>query len=49
LALDCFVRESEAARHLQSLGFQADIEFITASAQYAVVPVYDGREIHNAF
>ena len=44
----CFVRESEAARHLQSLGFQADVDFITGSGQYVVVPVYDGREICDA-
>jgi phosphosulfolactate phosphohydrolase-like enzyme len=46
-AIACCVRESEAARHLQSLGFQADIDFIIGSGQYAVVPVYDGREIRN--
>jgi len=47
-ALACFARESEAARHLQSLGFQADIDFITGSGQCTVVPFYDGREIRNA-
>ena len=46
-ALACCVRESEAARHLKSLGFQADVDFIADSAQYAVVPVYDGKEIRN--
>jgi len=44
----CFVRESEAAKHLQSLGFQVDVDFIAGSGQHAVVPVYDGREIRNA-
>jgi len=43
----CFVRESGAARHLQDLGFQVDVDFIAGSSQYAVVPVYDGREIKN--
>ncbi len=47
-ALASCVRESEHARHLQSLGFQADIDYIAGSGQYAVVPVYDGREIRNA-
>lgn len=46
--LACFARESEAARHLQSLGFQDDIDYITGCGQFAVVPVYDGREIRNA-
>jgi phosphosulfolactate phosphohydrolase-like enzyme len=41
------VRESGAARHLHDLGFQADVDFIADSAQYDVVPVYDGREIRN--
>ena len=46
-ALAGCVRESEAARHLKTLGFQADVDFIADSAQYAVVPVYDGKEIRN--
>lgn len=44
-ALASCVRESEHARHLQSLGFQADIDYIAGSTQHAVVPLYDGREI----
>jgi hypothetical protein len=44
----CFVRESEAARHLQSFGFQADVDCIAGSGQHPVVPVYDGREIRDA-
>ncbi len=46
-ALACFTRESTAARHLQSLGFQADIDYIAGSSQFAVVPLYDGRGIRN--
>ncbi len=46
-SLACFVRESEAARYLHGLGFQADVDFIANSGQCAVVPVYDGREIRN--
>lgn len=46
-ALACFVRESGAARHLQSLGFQADVDFIADSGQYDIVPLYDGKEIRN--
>jgi len=46
-ALSCFVRESGAARHLQDLGFQADVDFIVDSSQYDVVPMYDGKEIRN--
>jgi len=41
------VRESEAARHLKTLGFQADIDFIAGSGQYGIVPLYDGLEIRN--
>jgi len=48
-ACACFVRESEAARHLQSLGFQADVDFIAGSVQHAVVPMFDGSEIRNVF
>ena len=46
-ALASCVRESEHARHLQSLGFQADIDYIAGSGQYAVVPVYDGSKIRK--
>lgn len=45
--LACFIRESGSARHLQNLGFQDDIDFVADSAQYTVVPVYDGKEIRN--
>jgi phosphosulfolactate phosphohydrolase-like enzyme len=47
VGLACFIRESGSARHLQSLGFQDDVDFVADSAQYAVVPVYDGKEIRN--
>ena len=46
-ALASCVRESEAARHLKTLGFQADVEYIAGCSQYAIVPLYDGREIRN--
>ena len=46
-ALAGCVRESEAARHLKALGFQADVEYIAGCSQHAIVPLYDGREIRN--
>jgi len=46
-ALASCVRESAAARHLKTLGFQADVEYIAGCSQYAIVPLYDGREIRN--
>ena len=37
--------ESEHGRYLQSIGFNADLEFASRIGSYDVVPVFDGYRI----
>jgi 2-phosphosulfolactate phosphatase len=43
--ITCFIRESLAAGHLCTLGFNDDVQFISRVNIYTVVPYYDGQKI----
>jgi 2-phosphosulfolactate phosphatase len=47
-AVQTFIRESAAARHLCSIGFDQDVEFVARVNVFDIVPVYDGRLIKKA-
>ena len=43
-----FIRESATARHLCSIGYDQDVEFIARVNVFDIVPVYDGKLIKKA-
>jgi 2-phosphosulfolactate phosphatase len=43
-----FIRESSAARHLHTIGFPDDVDFIARVNIYDIIPYYDGKTIRNA-
>jgi 2-phosphosulfolactate phosphatase len=47
-AVRCFVKESMAARHLCSIGYDQDVEFAARTDVFDIVPIYDGRVIGKA-
>jgi len=44
----CFIRESNAAQHLRSIGYVDDVDFISRANVYDVIAWYDGSVIHDA-
>lgn len=48
LATTTFVRESAAARHLNTIGYDQDVAFVARVNVFDIVPVYDGKLIRNA-
>jgi 2-phosphosulfolactate phosphatase len=46
--ITAFIRESHAARHLRSIGYGQDVDFIARVNVFDVVPVYDGSVIRKA-
>ena len=47
-AIKNFIKESTAALHLCSIGYDQDVEFISRVNVFDIVPVYDGKLIKKA-
>ena len=48
LRIKTFITESTAARHLCSIGYEQDVEFIARVNIFDSVPIYDGKLIKKA-
>ena len=44
----CFTRESAAAKHLAEIGYQGDVDYISRTSIFDIVPVFDGKKIVRA-
>lgn len=43
--ISCFTRESAAANHLAEIGYQEDVDYISRTSIFDIVPVFDGKKI----
>jgi 2-phosphosulfolactate phosphatase len=46
--VSCFTRESAAAKHLAEIGYQGDVDYISRTSIFDIVPVFDGKKIVRA-
>lgn len=46
--IQSFIKESNAAQHLCSIGYAEDVAFIARASVFDIVPVYDGSVIKKA-
>ena len=46
--VSCFTRESAAAKHLAEIGYQDDVDYISRTSIFDIVPVFDGKKIVRA-
>jgi phosphosulfolactate phosphohydrolase-like enzyme len=46
--VSCFTRESAHAKHLAEIGYQSDVDYISRTSIFDIVPVFDGKKIVRA-